>query len=85
MIDLYLKFDSYDHMMQVYRSMNLTLVQDDTEFVSQGGHAYSLWEVGTIPGRDGYHVNMRVIDPTFDHSALEPYQVFPQNPVCVWA
>lgn len=86
MIDLFLRFDSQEQMLEIMTSMNLTYKDEEQNTrVSTGGHEYALWEVGEIPHKDGYHVNMRVIDPTFDTTPLEPYQVFPQQPVCVWA
>jgi hypothetical protein len=86
MIDLFLRFNDQSHMLEIMPSMNLTYTDDDDiEHVAQGGHQYALWEVGNIPGRDGWHVNIRVIDPNFVVSSLEPYRVFPANPVCVWA
>jgi hypothetical protein len=86
MTDLFLRFDTQQDMMTTFRELGLTYTDDDdTEHVAQGGHQYALWEVGHIPGREGWHVNIRVIDPNLDVSSLEPYQVFPANPVCVWA
>jgi hypothetical protein len=86
MTDLYLRFDNQQDMMTTFRELNLTYTDDDDiEHVAQGGHQYALWEVGNIPGREGWHVNIRIIDPNFDVSSLEPYQVFPANPFCVWS
>lgn len=55
------------------------------ERVIQGSHQFALWEVGEIPGTDGWHVNLRVIDPEFDVTSLEPFAVLPTSPLCVWA
>jgi hypothetical protein len=55
------------------------------EQVSQGGHQYAAHEVGLIDGVEGWHYNLRVVDPEFDVSSLEQYQVFPRNPRCVFA
>lgn len=86
MRDLYLRFDSPEQMMQIMTLMNLTYQDDEQNTIVQtGSHEYALWEVGEIPGRSGYHVNMRIIDPDFDVTLLEPYQVYPSQPVCVWA
>ena len=59
--------------------------EDGNEQISQGSHAYALWEVGEINGKDGWHVNLRLIDQTFDVSPLDQYRVYPPYPVCVWA
>ena len=40
-------------------------------------------EVPEMAPLDGYHVNVRVVDE--NASALEAYQVFPDNPVRGWA
>lgn len=86
MIDLYLRFDSHESMLNVIRPLNMIYIDDQgNEHVSAGGHDYAAWEVGEIPGRTGYHVNMRVIDPNFDYSALVPYQVHPKDPSYRWA
>ena len=74
---------------QIYPETGRTLIQDEategTERVSQGSHQFSLWVVGEIPGVEGWHVNLRVIDPEFDVSSLEPFVVHPTSPRCVWA
>lgn len=66
-----------------------TLIQDEAtegeERASQGSHQFALWEVGSIEGIDGWHVNLRVIDPEFDVTSLEPFAVHPTSPLCVWA
>lgn len=86
MIDLFLKFDSRDHMMQVMTSLSLTHQDEQGQVhLVPGSHECTFWELGEIPGKSGHHVNMRVIDHDIDTSRLEPYRVFPQNSVCVWA
>lgn len=55
------------------------------ERASQGSHQFALWEVGEIPGIEGWHVNLRVIDPEFDVSSLEPFAAHPTSPRCIWA
>jgi hypothetical protein len=59
--------------------------EEGNEHASQGSHQFAAWVVGEIPGIDGYHMNIRVIDESFDVSALAEWAVQPQNPVCVWA
>jgi hypothetical protein len=89
MIDLFLRFDSQQDALDTLRPLGMTYTDKEadepSEIISQGSHQYALWEVGEIPGRDGYHINIRVIDPEFDITLLEPYRVYPRNPVCVWA
>lgn len=34
---------------------------------------------------DGWHVNVRLVDGAEDGAALEPFRVYPANPVRVWA
>jgi hypothetical protein len=81
MTDIFLRFNDYDHMIIILKTLDMII--DDIP--NQGSHQYALWEVGHIPGREGWHVNIRIIDPSFDVSSLEPYQVFPANPFCVWS
>lgn len=86
MNDLYLKFPDPTTMLDALRPLGMTTTDEDgIERLTQGGHQFALSEVGTIPGRGGWHLNMRVIDPDFDVSALEPWRVYPVAPVCVWA
>jgi len=60
---------------------------DDTGITNPilGSHRYAAWVVGIISDIDGYHYNLRVIDDSFDVSALEQFIVIPRNPKCVWA
>lgn len=86
MTDLFLRFDDQQHMMTMFTELGLTYTdENDVEHVAQGGHDYAPWEVGEIPNRSGWHVNMRILNTNFDMTALEPYLVFPNQPVCVWA
>jgi len=85
MKDLYLRFDSHEVMMDALRLSNMTQSYEDKEFVKSGGHDYAAWEVGEIPGVEGWHLNIRVVSPDFDYSALEPYLVIPKNPRVVWS
>jgi len=85
MIDYYLKFPDQIAMLEALRILGMTYVIEDVEKVSLGGHQWAAWEVGEIPDRDGWHLNLRVIDPELDVSSLEEYRVNPRNPMCVWA
>ena len=58
---------------------------EEVERISQGGHDYALWEVGSIEGVSGWHINVRVVNVDFDVSSLEQYVVHPTNPRVVWA
>jgi hypothetical protein len=88
MTDYYLKFTDQATMLEVLRQLGMTYTmegEDSVEHISQGGHQYAAWEVGEIEGADGWHYNLRVVDPEFDISSLEQYSVTPSNPRCVWA
>ena len=86
MMDLFLRFADQAEMLFVLEPLGMTYTDDEGIVqVSQGGHQYALWEVGTIEGRDGWHLNVRQIDMELDLSALEPFRVYPPYPVCVWA
>ena len=72
-------------MLAVLEPLGMTYTDDEgVTKVSQGGHQWAAWEVGEILGKGGWHLNLRVIDPEMDVSALETYAVQPRNPVCVW-
>ena len=85
MKDYYLRFPNQATMLSALRPLGMTYTTDDVEMVSQGGHQYACHEVGEISGVEGYHLNLRVVDPEFDVSALDEYAVQPRNPKCVWA
>jgi hypothetical protein len=86
MIDHFLKFPDRQAMLTALTPLGMTYTDDEqVEHASQGSHAYALWVVGLIEGVEGFHVNLRVVDPEFDVSSLEPFAVFPTSPRCVWA
>lgn len=73
-------------MLDALRPLGMTYTNDDgQEHASQGSHQYAAWVVGEIPGYEGWHLNLRVIDPDFDVAALEQWRVTPAAPRCVWA
>lgn len=85
-MDLFLRFPSSSDAVASFRAVGMTWIDDEgSERLAQVSHQHALWEVGEITGKDGWHVNLRVLDPEMDLSALEPYRVYPANPVCVWA
>ena len=84
MTDYFLKF--LDELQA--KEVMVAFTTPNEEGVSQwnmGGHQYALWPLGEIVGYEGFHVNLRLIDPELDVSYLEPYMVYPTNPRCVWA
>ena len=86
MTDYYLKFTDQSEMLSILEPLGMTYTDEEgQQHVSQGGHKYAAWEVGAIEGKEGWHLNVRVVNPEMDVSALEPYMVTPQHPVCVWA
>jgi hypothetical protein len=86
MIDLYLKFPDQTTAIEALSANGMTYTDDEgIEHPSQGGHDFALWEVGTIEGIEGWHINVRLINVEFDVSGLEQYEVEPQKPVCIWA
>ena len=95
MKDYYIRFPDQATMLEVLRQLGMTYStdiaddawegEDSVEHISQGGHQYAAWEVGEIEGAEGWHYNLRVVDPEFDVSSLEQYAVNPKHPRCVWA
>jgi hypothetical protein len=84
--DHYLRFPDQPAALAAFAALGMTYTDDEqVEHASQGSHQYALHEVGEIPGKDGWHVNLRVIDEAFDVSSLEAFCVFPTHAVCVWA
>ena len=63
-------FANIDHIGTIWKPTGKMLQTDEGEVP----------EMAPLPG---YHVNVRVVDE--DASALEAYQVFPDNPVRGWA
>jgi hypothetical protein len=75
-------------MLSALRPLGMTYTSEGdepVEMVSQGGHQYAAHEVGLIDGVEGWHLNLRVVDPEFDVSSLAEFEVYPTNPRCIWA
>lgn len=86
MQDLYLVFETRQAALDALRPLGFTFLDDENlEHLSRGGRHHALWEVGDISGVNGWHVNVRIVDPAFDVSSLEPFRVYPASPSCVWA
>lgn len=86
MNDLFLRFDTRDAAIAALEPLGMAYADSEGGVhLVQASHGFALWEVGEIPGREGWHINIRVVDPAFDISALEPFRVYPAAPVCVWA
>jgi hypothetical protein len=84
--DHFIKFPDPAAMLEALTPLGMAYTDDEgTEHASQGSHQFALWEVGEITGIEGWHVNLRVVDPDFDVSTLVQYEVHPEHPVCVWA
>lgn len=84
MNDLFLKFTDRSKALLIMQAFAYT-DEEGLPHLVQGNHQWALWEVGEIPGTDGWHVNLRIIDPNLDIGALEPYRVYPSTPTCTWA
>ena len=86
MCDLYYKFSDQPTALVALSAVGMTYTDDEgIEHASQGGHDYAMWEVGEIEGVEGWHVNVRLVNESFDVSSLEQYVVHPTNPRVVWA
>jgi hypothetical protein len=86
MVDYFYRF--LDQATMFLLLTPLGMVSEDADgnpSLIEGNHQYAAWQVGEISGYDGWHLNVRQIDPEFDLSSLTAYEVFPPNPVCVWA
>jgi len=88
MRDTFYKFSDQATMLEALRPLGMTYTtegDEPVEMVSQGGHQYATWTVGEIEGIEGFHLNLRVVDPEFDVSSLAEFEVYPTNPRCIWA
>lgn len=89
MIDHYYAFDSAAQAHELLGALDMTYT--DEEGVTHGrpgSPQYALCEVGNLTDSEGVEhwcINIRVIDRTLDLSSLAPWEVFPAQPVCVWA
>ena len=86
MMDLMLRFDSQQTMLDVLTSQNMTSIDKDGNVVPiLGSHQYALDIIGIIPPDIGFCVNLRVIDDSIDTSIFEIYSVKPEQPYRIWA
>jgi hypothetical protein len=86
MTDNYYKFLDEQAMLDALRPLGMTYTDDEGNTqVSQGSHQYAAWVVGTIANYEGYHLNVRQIDPDFDLSSLDMNEVHPADPRVIWA
>jgi len=86
MTDYFYKFPDQATMLTALTPLGMAYTDDEgMEHASQGSHQFALHEVGEIEGSEGWHVNVRVVDPEFDVSSLAEFEVHPTHPRCVWA
>lgn len=87
MTDFYLCFNTRNQAIMHLKPLGMTYIDDEgAEQIRQASHEYALWEVGEIQSNPNmWHVNIRIIDDSFDASSLEQWKVFPKRPVCAWA
>lgn len=87
MIDFFYRFIDQSTMFEMIAPLGMVSYYENNNvpFLNEGTHQYAAFQVGEIPGYDGWHLNIRQIDPDFDLSSLVNNQVFPPHPVCVWA
>lgn len=82
MQDFLLRFSDSEVMLTELGRLGMV---DDSGLVVSATHQFAANNIGEIPGHDGWHVNIRVLDPNLDLTSLEPFRVFPVQPYCVWA
>lgn len=86
MIDYYYAFPDRMTMCSALEPLGMIYAMDDGPQIIQATHQYAAWEVGLIPPNEtAWHLNVRLVDDTFDLSSLQPYELVPKNPVCRWA
>ena len=86
MTDYFYRFLDQATMFLLLIPLGMVSFDDDgNPSLIQGNHQYAAWQMGEISGYEGWHLNLRIIDPEFDVLQLRGYQVFPSSPSCVWA
>jgi hypothetical protein len=86
LVDYFYRFDDRAAMLAAIEPLGMTYTDaDGNAQPSQGSHQFALWEVGTLSGYDGWHLNIRLVDESFDVSTLASYEVVPKNPRVIWA
>ena len=86
MLDLYYRFIDQSEMFTLLEPLRMVSYSDDgVPQLIEGNHQYAAWQVGEIAGYDGWHLNVRQIDPEFDLSTIQDYRVYPSSPSCIWA
>ncbi len=86
MTDYFYRFLDQATMFLLLTPLGMVSFDDEgNPSLIEGNHQYAAWQVGEIAGYDGWHLNVRQIDPEFDLSSLTDYEVHPTQPKCVWA
>ena len=100
MTDLYLKFASEDEAQSVLYTAVAPLTDEDGNTTTEGymkPHYANIDTIGVIyepvpvdapedyfpVPKDGWHVNVRLMDGE-DAAALEPYLIYPKQPIRIW-
>lgn len=84
MRDYFLRFDSREQAFAAIPDFTCMDMEENLEWIVANEN-WALHEVGEIPGKEGWHINLRIINQELDLSYLDEYKVEPKNPFCVWA
>lgn len=86
MIDYRLRFPTIALALAVLRPFGMTYMPEEgNEQFIKGSHQWALDIVGEILGKEGFHINLRLVDITIDVTSLNDYLVYPSSPHRVWA
>lgn len=86
MINIYLKFTDRNEAIVFFDNLNM-VYNDSIENIKliEIPFICDLIEVKEIFGIDGWHVNLKVDESSFDLLLFDPFRVYPKTPICVWA
>lgn len=85
MKDFFYKFLDEQEMFILITPLGMTSIgEDGTVSLIEGNHMWAAWNIGILNGYDGWHLNVRQIDPDFDLLSLDSYQVYPSEPKVIW-
>lgn len=84
MISLFLRTFDAPSLTEALEAAGLMIETDKGRIPSQASHTHALDIIGALPGKAGYHANLKVTGEP--HPALASVTIAaPDNPMRVWA
>ena len=85
MTDYSLRFPDEASSFAVAQALDAVSVTEDGPRLVRFTHRYALDVIGALEGRQGWHVNIRILDGSELPAELSQYIVTPEAPARVWA